>query len=178
MALMVVCTAPVAEVAASVAAFGVPERVGDTWRPRFGEIRASTVQAAGSGPLRLPQKGPWVLDRLAAGSAVAATVAIAAWGASVVAFGAGDDPTTRPVLPSAAQFPGLLGFGLAMAVVSAVTCFLTGRVAGVLTALPLVPAVWLDAPQRSEVVVVAMATAGGLLAVLGSKPPETPPGGR
>jgi hypothetical protein len=178
MALMVVCTAPVAEVAASVAAFGVPERTGDAWRLRFAEIRASTVQAAGSGPLRLPQSGPWVLDRLAASSAVAATVAIAAWGASVVAFGAGDDPTTRTVLPSAAEFPWLLGVGLAMAVVSAVTCFLTGRVAGVLMALPLVPAVWLDAPQRSEVVVVAMATAGGLLAVLGSRPPESPSGGR
>jgi hypothetical protein len=78
----------------------------------------------------------------------------------------------------AAEFPWLLGVGLAMAVVSAVTSFLTGRVAGVLMALPLVPAVWLDAPQRSEVVVVAMATAGGLLAVLGSRPPESPSGGR
>ena len=178
MAIMVVCTAPVAEVAASVAAFGFPERIGDAWRPRFAEIRASTARAVGSGPLRLPDRGAWVLDRIAVGSAVVATASIAGWGVLVVAFGAGDDPATRTVLPAATEFPWLLGSGLAMAAVAAVTCFLTGRVAGVLMALPLVPAVWLDAPQRSEVVVVTMAAAGGLLAVLGSKPPETPAGGR
>jgi hypothetical protein len=60
-------------------------------------------------------------------------------------------------------------------VASAVTCVLTGRVAGALMALPVVPAVWLDAPQRSEVVVVTLAAACGLVAVLASPVPRTSP---
>ena len=55
------------------------------------------------------------------------------------------------------------------------TCVLTGRVAGALMALPVVPAVWLDAPQRSEVVVVTLAAACGLVAVLASPVPRNAP---
>jgi hypothetical protein len=62
--------------------------------------------------------------------------------------------------------------------VAAVISFLTGRVPGVLMALPVVPAVWLAAPQRSEVVVVVLATACGLLAVLASPIPDRDPTGR
>jgi hypothetical protein len=39
-------------------------------------------------------------------------------------------------------------------------------------ALPVVPAVWLDAPQRSEVVVVLLTAACGLVAVLASPVPS------
>lgn len=171
MALTLVVAAPVAEVAASVANFGYPERALVRWRRAFGEIRAATAQALGSGPARRPAGGPWVLDRLAVLCAVGAAVAIVGWGALVAAFGGGDDPTTRTVLPAATEFPWALGVGLILAVASAVLCVITGRVPGVLMALPVVPAVWLDAPQRSEVVVVVLATAGGLLAVLASPVP-------
>jgi hypothetical protein len=113
-----------------------------------------------------------VLDRIAVGAAIGSTSAIAAWAVLVTAFGAGDDPTTRTVLPAATEFPWALGLGLALAVVAAVTCVLTGRVAGALMALPVVPAVWLDAPQRSEVVVLTLAAACGLVAVLASPIPH------
>lgn len=172
MALALVVAAPVAEVAASVAAFGYPQWVPAVWRRTFGEIRAATAQALRSGPARLPDEAPWMLDRLAVVCAVGAAGAIAVWGVSVAALGAGDDPSTRTVLPAATEFPWALGVGLAMAVASAVLCFVTGRAPGVLMALPLVPAVWLDAPQRSEVVVLALAAACGLVAVLASPIPE------
>jgi hypothetical protein len=175
MALVLLFAAPVAEVAASVAAFGYPERVLDAWRSALAEIRNSTSRALASGPLRLRAGSPWVLDRLAVGAAVGATCTIAAWAVLVTASGAGDDPATRTVLPAATEFPWALGLGLALAVASAVTCVLTGRVAGALMALPVVPAVWLDAPQRSEVVVVTLAAACGLVAVLASPVPRTSP---
>ena len=95
----------------------------------------------------------------------------------MTAFGAGDDPATRTVLPAATEFPWALGLGLALALISAVTCVLTGRVAGALMALPVVPAVWLDAPQRSEVV-VTLAAACGLVAVLASPMPRRVPSAR
>jgi hypothetical protein len=175
MALVLLFAAPVAEVAASVAAFGYPERVLDAWRSALAEIRNSTSRALASGPLRLRAGSPWVLDRLAVGAAVGATCTIAAWAVLVTASGAGDDPATRTVLPAATEFPWALGLGLALAVASAVTCVLTGRVAGALMALPVVPAVWLDAPQRSEVVVVTLAAVCGLVAVLASPVPRTSP---
>lgn len=171
MAMVLLFTAPAAEVAGMIAARGFPASLADAWMRSFAEVRSATARALGSGPLRLPARGPWLLDRIALTSALGAAVAIAAWAVLVVAFGAGDDPTTRTVLPAATEFPWVLGIGLALAVVAAVMSFLTGRVPGVLMALPVVPAVWLDAPQRSEVVVVVLATAGGLLAVLASPVP-------
>lgn len=171
MAMVLLFTAPAAEVAGMIAARGFPASLADAWMRSFAEVRSATARALGSGPLRLPARGPWLLDRIALTSALGAVVAIAAWAVLVVAFGAGDDPTTRTVLPAATEFPWVLGIGLALAVVAAVMSFLTGRVPGVLMALPVVPAVWLDAPQRSEVVVVVLATAGGLLAVLASPVP-------
>ena len=158
MAMVLAITAPAAEVAGMRS---------------FAEVRAATARALGSGPLRRPDRGPWLLDRIAVATALGSAVAIAGWAVSVVAFGAGDDPTTRTVLPAATEFPAVLGIGLALAVVAAVISFLTGRVPGVLMALPVVPAVWLDAPQRSEVVVMVLATACGLLAVLASPIPES-----
>jgi len=171
MAMVLTFTAPAAEVAGMIAPRGVPASLTDGWTRSFAEVRAATARALGSGPLRLPDRGPWLLDRIAVATALGSAVAIAAWAVSVVAFGAGDDPTTRTVLPAATEFPALLGIGLALAVVAAVISFLTGRVPGVLMALPVVPSVWLDAPQRSEVVVVVLATACGLLAVLASPIP-------
>ena len=171
MALVLLFTAPVAEVAGVIAARGFPEPLAAAWIRSFAEVRAATARAVGSGPLRLPDRGPWVLDRVAVASAIGAAIAIAAWGVAVTASGAGDDPATRTVLPAATEYPWVLGIGLALAVVSAVVCVLTGRVAGVLMALPVVPAVWLDAPQRSEVAVVALAAAAGLVAVLASPVP-------
>jgi len=172
MALVLLFSAPVAEVAASVAAFGYPERVLAVWRRAFAEIRSATGRAMGSGPARMPSRGVWVLDRLTVVTAIGAAVAIAAWGMLVTALGAGDDPATRTVLPAATEFPWALGVGLAMAVASATLSVLTGRVPGVLMALPVLPAVWLDAPQRSEVVVVVLATACGLAAVLATPVPS------
>jgi hypothetical protein len=175
MALVLLFAAPVAEVAASVAAFGYPERVLDAWGDALAEVRDSTSRALASGPLRLRAGSPWVLDRLAVGAAVGATCVIAVWAVLVTAFGTGDDPATRTVLPAATEFPLVLGLGLALALTSAVTCVITGRVAGALMALPVVPAVWLDAPQRSELVVVTLAAACGLVAVLASPVPRTSP---
>ena len=77
------------------------------------------------------------------------------------------------MIASATEFPWVLGVGLASAVASAVLCFLTGRVPGVVMALPVVPAVWLDAPQRSEVVVLVVTAACGLVAVLASPVPAS-----
>jgi hypothetical protein len=173
MAMVLAFTAPTAEVAGMIAARGFPASVADRWMRSFAEVRSATARALGSGPLRLPDRGPWLLDRIAAATALGSAAAIAAWAVSVVAFGTGDDPTTRTVLPAATEFPVVLGIGLALAVVAAVISFLTGRVPGVLMALPVVPAVWLDAPQRSEVVVVVLATACGLFAVLASPIPES-----
>jgi len=173
MAMVLAITAPAAEVAAMIAARGVPESLADRWTRSFAEVRAATARALGSGPLRRPERGPWLLDRIAVATALGSAVAIAGWAVSVVALGAGDDPTTRTVLPAATEFPAVLGIGLALAVVAAVISFLTGRVPGVLMALPVVPAVWLDAPQRSEVVVIVLATACGLLAMLASPIPES-----
>jgi hypothetical protein len=181
LALVLLFAAPAAEVAASVAAFGYPQRLLETWRRPFAEIRTATSRALASGPARLPATGPWVLDRLAVGTAVAATMTIAVWAVLVAASGAGDDPGTRTVLPAATEFPWVLGAGLGLAVTSAVACVVTGRVAGALVALPLVPTVWLDAPQRSEVAVVTLAAACGLVAVLASPIPsvvDAPDGGR
>ena len=161
--------APAAEVAGLVAT-GYPERALARWRRAFGEFSAATAQALGSGR-PAAGRGLWLLDRLAVPRAVGAAVAIVGWAVLVAAFGGGDDPTTRTVLPAATEFPWALGVGLILAVASAVLCVITGRVPGVLMALPVVPAVWLDAPQRSEVVVVVLATAGGLLAVLASPVP-------
>jgi len=177
MALVLLVAAPVAEVAAAAAAFGVSEPVLTRGRRAFREIRSATARAFGSGPLGLPAGGPWVLDRVAVASAIGAAIAIGAWGVLVTAFGTGDDPTTRTVLPAATEFPWVLGIGLALAVLSAVVSLLTGRVAGVLMGLPVLPAVWLDAPQRSEVVVLVLATACGFAAVLSSPVPsdEVPP---
>ncbi len=177
MALVLLFTASVAEVAGVIAARGFPEPLAAAWVRSFAEVRAATARAVGSGPLRLPDRGQWVLDRVAVASAIGAAVAIAAWGVAVTVSGAGDDPATRTVLPAATGYPWVLGIGLALAVVSAVVCVLTGRVAGVIMALPVLPAVLLDAPQRSEVAVVALATAAGLVAVLASPvpSPEAPP---
>ncbi|MGZ8580187.1 MAG: hypothetical protein ACXWW9_02765 [Actinomycetota bacterium] len=171
MALVLLFTAPMAEVAGVISARGFPAPVGAAWSRSFAEVRSATTRALGSGPLRPPARGPWLLDRVAVASAIGAAVAIAAWGVLVIAFGAGDDPTTRTVLPAATEFPWVLGIGLALAVVAAIVSFLTGRVPGVLMASPVVPAVWLDAPQRSEVVVVVLATACGLVSVLASPVP-------
>ncbi len=172
MALALLFTAPIAEVAGVISARGFPAPVAAAWSRSFAEVRSATARALGSGPLRPPARGPWLLDRVAVASAIGAAVAIAAWGVLVIAFGAGDDPTTRTVLPAATEFPWVLGIGLALAVVAAIVSFLTGRVPGVLMASPVVPAVWLDAPQRSEVVVVVLATACGLVSVLASPVPE------
>jgi hypothetical protein len=172
MAMMLLFTAPVAEVAGVIAARGFPAPVAAAWRASFAEIRAATGRALASGPVRMPVGRPWVLDRLAVGGAIVAALAILAWGVLVVAFGAGDDPLTRTVIASATEFPWVLGVGLAAAVASAVLCFLTGRVPGVAMALPVVPAVWLDAPQRSEVVVLVVTAACGLVAVLASPIPS------
>lgn len=172
MALVLVFTAPVAEVAGVVAARGFPEPLAEAWDRSFAEIRSATARALGSGPLRLPDRGPWVLDRLAVVGAVAASATIGVWGVLITAFGVGDDPATRTVLPAATEFAWVLGIGLASAVVTAVASFLTGRVPGVVMALPVVPAVWLDAPQRSEVVVVLLTAACGLVAVLASPIPS------
>jgi hypothetical protein len=173
MAMMLLFTAPIAEMAGVIAAQGFPAPVAATWRASFAEIRATTVRTLASGPVRMPAVGPWVLDRLAVGAASLACVAVLAWGLLVVAFGSGDDPLTRTVIPSATEFPFVLGVGLAAAVTSAVLCFLTGRVPGVVMALPVVPAVWLDAPQRSEVVVLVVTAACGLVAVLASPIPSS-----
>jgi hypothetical protein len=175
MALVLLFAAPAAEVAASIAAFGYPERVLDAWRDALADIRRSTSRALASTPLRHRAGGPWVLDGIAVVTAVGATFAIAAWAVLVTASGAGDDPATRTVLPAATEFALVLGVGLALGLASAVTCVLTGRVAGALMVLPVVPAVWLDAPQRSEVVVVALAAACGLVAVLASPVPRDAP---
>jgi hypothetical protein len=175
MALVLLVAAPVAEVAGSIAAFGYPERALDAWRDAAAEIRHSTTSALARGPLRHRAGAPWVLDRIAIVAAVGATGAIAVWAVLVTAFGTGDDPATRTVLPAATEFPWVLGAGLALSLLSAVACVLTGRLAGALMALPLVPAVWLDAPQRSEVVVVTVAAACGLLAVLASPIPRGSP---
>ena len=175
MALVLLFAAPVAEIAASVAAFGYPERVLDAWGGATAEIRNATSRALASGPLRRRAEGPWLLDLIVVGTAVGATSAIAVWAVLVTAFGAGDDPASRTVLPAATEFPWALGAGLALALTSVVTCVLTGRVAGALMALPVVPAVWLDAPQRSEVVVVTLAAACGLVAVLASPVPRNAP---
>ena len=164
-------SAPIAEVAASVAAFGYPERLLVSWRGAFADIRAATARAVASWPLRMPDRGPWLLDRITVVTAVGATLAIAGWAVLVATLGAGDDPTTRTVLPASTEFPWALGVGLALSVVSAVLSVLTGRVPGVLMALPVLPAVWLDAPQRSEVVVVVLAAACGLISVLATPVP-------
>jgi len=171
LAMMLLFTAPVAEVAGVIAAQGFPAPVADAWRDSFAEIRSATGRALASGPLRIPTDRPWVLDRLAVGGAIVASAAILTWGLLVIAFGTGDDPLTRTVIASATEFPWVLGAGLACAVASAVLCFLTGRVPGVVMALPVVPAVWLDAPQRSEVVVLVLTAACGLVAVLASPVP-------
>jgi hypothetical protein len=180
MGLALLVAAPAAEVAAVVATSGYPVSLTGAWTRAFGEIRAATVRAVDGTPLRRPASGAWVLDRAAVGAAVGAVVAIAAWGLLVAAYGDGDDPTTRTVIASATEFPVVLGVGLAAAVLSATLCILTGRVPGVAIALPLIPAVWLDAPQRSEVVVVVLAAACGLSAVLAAPVPdaEPPPGAR
>ena len=176
MALVLLVAAPLAEVAGSIAAFGYPERARVAWRTAFGEIRAATIRALESAPAAIrPMPGrPWVLDRAAVGTAVAGAVTIGAWGVLVSASGASDDPATRTVLPAATDFPWVLGAGLAFAVVSAALCVVTGRVPGALMALPVVPAVWLDAPVRSEVVVMVLATACGLGAVLAAPIPDVP----
>lgn len=178
MAMVLLFTAPAAEVAGMIATRGFPASLADAWTRSFAEVRSATARSLGSGPLRLPDRGPWLLDRIAVASALGAAVVIAAWGVLVVAFGAGDDPTTRTVLSAATEFPLVLGIGLALAVVAAVMSFLTGRVPGALMALPVVPAVWLDASQRSEVVVVVLAATCGLLAVLASPIPERDDRGR
>jgi hypothetical protein len=174
-ALVLLFAAPVAEVAGSIAAFGYPDRLLDAWGDAAAEIRDATSRSLARGPLRHRDGAPWVLDRIAIGAAVAATSAIAGWSVLVTAFGDGDDPATRTVLPAATEFPWVLGAGLALALLSAVACVLSGRLAGALMVLPLVPAVWLDAPQRSEVVVVTLAAACGLLSVLASPVPRGSP---
>ena len=173
MALVLLVSAPVAEVAASVAAFGYPERALAVWRRAFGEIRAATARTMASGPAGVRGDGTWILDALTVLSAVGAAAMIGAWAVLVAALGDGDDPSTRTVLAAATEFPWVLGVGLAMALASATSCLLTGRVPGVLMALPIVPAVWLDAPQRSEVVVVVLTAACGLVAVLAAPVPKT-----
>ena len=115
MALALLFAAPVAEIAASVAAFGYPERMLDAWGGATAEIRNATMRALASGSLRHRAGGPWMLDRIAVGAAVGATFAIAAWAVLVTASGAGGDPATRTVLPAATEFPWALGLGLALA---------------------------------------------------------------
>jgi hypothetical protein len=174
MALVLVVAAPLAEVAGSVAAFGFPDRAAARWRRAAGEIRAATARAAERGPAfaRPSSDGSWVLDRAAVVTAIVGAATIAVWGVLMVATGARDDPTTRTVIASATEFPLVLGAGLALAVASAVMCVLTGRVPGASMALPILPVVWLDAPVRSEVVVVILSTAVGLTAVLLSPVPD------
>jgi hypothetical protein len=175
MGLALLLAAPAAEVAAVVGTSGYPTPQREAWERSFAEIRGATARALASTPLRPSQDGRWVLDRLTVASAVLAVVAIVAWGLLVLARGGGDDPTTRTVIPSATEFPWVLGVGLAAAACSSVLAVLTGRVPGALMALPLVPAVWLDAPQRSEVVVVVLACACGLAALLSSRVPGSTP---
>lgn len=174
MAVVLLVAAPVAEVAGSVAAFGYPGRARSAWLAAFGEIRAVTARSAARGPAPLrPSAGrSWVLDRAAVATAVASVATIALWGVLVVASGVEDDPTTRTVIASATEFPLVLGAGLILAVTSAILCVLTGRVPGALMALPVLPAVWLDAPVRSEVVVLVLSAAVGVTAVLVSPVPE------